>query len=209
MKLGWTSRGYLPHRDEVGLIQFITLRLADSLPQEVVEEMQALAKTPNGLVEGRRRAEKYLDSGYGSCTLGRSEIANMVEKAMLHRHPDVWELFAWTIMPNHLHMLLRFADDIAMAKVLQVFKGWTANQANGMLGVRGTYWFREYHDRYIRDERHFANCLAYIDVNSVKAGLCERAEDWAFGSARFRGLSYGRQDCRRSHRPPAGVKIDP
>ncbi|RYG33215.1 hypothetical protein EON81_18750 [bacterium] len=109
----------------------------------------------------------------------------MVEDAMLHRHPDSWDLYAWTIMPNHLHMLVRFSDEIAMFKVLQVFKGWTGNQANGILGVRGAYWFREYHDRFIRDENHFANCVDYIDLNPVKAGLCEKAEDWAFGSARF------------------------
>ena len=36
----WYSRGYLPHCDQMGLLQFITFRLADSLPQEKLQQMK-------------------------------------------------------------------------------------------------------------------------------------------------------------------------
>jgi len=36
----WRSRGYLPHRDRIGLLQSITIRLADSLPQEKLRELE-------------------------------------------------------------------------------------------------------------------------------------------------------------------------
>jgi hypothetical protein len=35
---GWNERGYLPHRDEPGLTQFVTFRLADSFPESLRSE---------------------------------------------------------------------------------------------------------------------------------------------------------------------------
>ena len=45
-------------------------------------------------------------------------------------------------------------------------------------------WMREYWDRYIRDDRHFAATVDYIHQNPVKAGLTRRSEDWPWSSAR-------------------------
>src|SRR6266436_1402711 len=41
---GWHERGYLPHRDEPGLAQFVTFRLADSFPQALRSEWEHLWK---------------------------------------------------------------------------------------------------------------------------------------------------------------------
>jgi hypothetical protein len=41
---GWHERGYLPHRDEPGLIQFVTFRLVDSFPTELRSEWENIAK---------------------------------------------------------------------------------------------------------------------------------------------------------------------
>jgi len=55
-----------------------------------------------------------------------------------------------------------------------------------MLGRRGRFWQEDYRDRYIRDEEHFLGVRAYIEENPVKAGLCTRAAEWPFSSARLR-----------------------
>ena len=49
--------------------------------------------------------------------------------------------------------------------------------------IEGALWFREYHDRYIRDDDHYQNAKAYIRMNPVKAGLCKDPSDWEFSSA--------------------------
>jgi REP element-mobilizing transposase RayT len=54
------------------------------------------------------------------------------------------------------------------------------------LGRTGKFWEREPFDRYIRNQRHFQNTVAYIEGNPVKAGLCKYPEDWTWGSARLR-----------------------
>lgn len=61
---GWNERGYLPHRDEPGLTQFVTFRLGDSFPAELREEWQALWKLEDDR-ERRLRVEAWLDLGCG------------------------------------------------------------------------------------------------------------------------------------------------
>jgi REP element-mobilizing transposase RayT len=55
-----------------------------------------------------------------------------------------------------------------------------------MFGRRGQFWMEDYFDRYIRDAQHFADAVAYIENNPVKARLCKHPADWPFSSARFR-----------------------
>jgi hypothetical protein len=59
---GWHSRGYLPHFDSPEIVQFVTFRLGDSLPQAVAEAMLHR--------EGDvHRIERELDLGLGACWL--------------------------------------------------------------------------------------------------------------------------------------------
>jgi hypothetical protein len=62
------------------------------------------------------------------------------------------------------------------------WKTWTAKRANEILGRSGTFWFRKYHDRYIRDATHLANARSYIEENAVKAGLCAARKDWRWAA---------------------------
>ena len=75
---GWHERGYLPHRDEPGLTQFVTFRLADSFPESLRSEWEHLLKIENDH-ERQKRFEAYLDRGRGDCHLRRPEIAKLVE----------------------------------------------------------------------------------------------------------------------------------
>jgi REP element-mobilizing transposase RayT len=71
---------------------------------------------------------------------------------------------------------------------MQSFKSFTALEANRALNRTGKFWMREYFDRYIRDYNHFEKAFRYVENNPVKAGFCEKAEDWEFSSA-FKGKS--------------------
>jgi len=103
-EFGWYDGKNLPHFDVNERTQFITTRLADSIPKEKLDEWRELARTDAAF---RRRIENYLDSGSGACHLGKPEIAEIVENALLFHHAKLYVLMAWVIMPNHLHFLLR------------------------------------------------------------------------------------------------------
>src|SRR5262245_48879516 len=67
---GWHERGYLPHRDEPGLKQFVTFRLIDAFPKSLQAEwMPAVVLADER--ERRKQLEKYLDVGRGECWLQR------------------------------------------------------------------------------------------------------------------------------------------
>ncbi|MBK8813772.1 MAG: transposase [Acidobacteria bacterium] len=183
---GWHSRGYLPHFDDGEKTQFLTFRLADSMPAAVLEvwrnELVDLAEAEAKSVL-QDRIERYLDSGYGKCYLRDPEIAGIVQNALLHHKDAKYKLFAWTIMPNHVHVLLKPLIDLSAVE--HSIKSYTANEINKLLGRKGKLWREEVFDRYIRDDDHFCNVLDYIDLNPVKAVLCDRPEDWPFGSANY------------------------
>jgi putative DNA methylase len=181
---GWYSRGFIPHFDQPGLIQGITFRLADSLPAHVIATMAEELDEKSSEVK-RATVEKYLNAGYGACHLREPRIGQFVEGAFLFFDGKRYRLFAWVVMPNHVHVLIQLREGYPMHKIIHSWKSFTANEANKLLGLKGPFWYHEYYDRFIRDQRHFDNAVRYIHENPVKAGLVEKPEDWPFSSARF------------------------
>ena len=179
---GWTSRGYLPHLNRPGLVQGITFRLWDSLPGHIAA---SLAEEATDVPEGAKRAriEAYLNAGYGACTLRDPSIAGLVQSALLFFDGIRYRLIAWVVMPNHVHVLIETIEGHPLQRIVHSWKSFTANKANQILGRSGRFWFPDYFDRYVRDERHLNNAVRTIHWNPVKAGLVESPDDWPFSSA--------------------------
>ena len=181
---GWRSRGYLPHFDSPELVQMITFRLDDSVPQE---KINAWRSDPRCQTETsfQNAVQNFLDKSYGACWLRRPDIALMVQNALLHFDAERYRLLSWSIMPNHVHTLAEFNHGFTLERVLHSWKSFTANESHKMLKRSGTFWQVEYFDRYIRNEEHFNRALHYIEQNPVKAGLVAHVSQWPFGSAGF------------------------
>ena len=142
---GWHERGYLPHRDEPGLTQFVTFRLADSFPEALCSEWEHLWKIEDDRLR-RAELESYLDKGRGECHLRRPEIAQLVEDTVRFFHGQRYDLRAWVVMPNHVHALFK-VDATPMAEILESWKKHTANKANRQLHRRGKFWQADYWTR--------------------------------------------------------------
>lgn len=124
----------------------------------------------------------YEDAGHGACDLRDPRIAEIVENALLHFDGQRYRLLEWCIMPNHVHVLIETASGHALGDVVQSWKSFTAKKANQILGRSGKFWMADYYDRFVRDENHLIAVRRYIRENPVNAGLCDRAEEWRFGS---------------------------
>jgi len=186
---GWYSRGYLPHLDDPERIQMLTFRLADSLPGAVLdswrEELAALP--PDELqLEWERRIATYLDAGYGQCLLRQEVVARLVEDTLFHFDGVRYHLLAWCVMPNHVHVIAEMVAGYPLFEVVHSWKSYIASTANRLLGRRGAFWTREYHDRFIRDRDHLANAIRYVEHNPVSAGLASHPEAWPYSSAAAR-----------------------
>ena len=166
--------------------QAITFRLADALPQTLLESWRAELErlpTQQGSTQRRQAIEAALDQGIGACHLRQPEIAQLAEDALLYFNGTRYKLHTWTIMPNHVHVLIVPLHGNSLSSIVHSWKSFTAKEANKRLGLSGAFWQEEYFDRMIRDEVHWRYAIAYIEQNPVKAGLCSQAEDWPFGSA--------------------------
>ena len=100
----WRSRGYLPHFDAERVTQFITFRLANSLPRNFLRTIKfRLDSRQITDIEYHREIEKFLDSGYGRPQYLRLEsIGNMVVENLLKFDGHKYSLLHWVIMPNHI-----------------------------------------------------------------------------------------------------------
>ena len=190
MKKGWRSRGYLPHFDMGGLYQGITYRLADSLPGSAgVPPASSAPLSTHEKIERRKQIERELNKGYGSCLLGEKKIAKIVVDAWKHFDGKRYDLIAYVVMPNHVHLLIKTYAGFALSNVIHSWKSFTAHEINKYLKQCGRdarapkVWQNEYFDRVIRNDKHFIQALAYIHDNPVKAGLCSQAREWPWSSA--------------------------
>ena len=181
---GSHERGYLPHRDAPGLSQFVTFSLADSFPISARSEWAALLRVEADS-ERRRLLERYLDLGRGDCTLRRPAVGSMVEDSLRHFHGSPYELCAWVVMPNHVHVVVSLGV-VPMSDVVKVWKSYTAHRANRMLGRSGSFWHPDYWDTFARDPNHVSRLVRYIEENPLRAGLARDPKTWPWTSARFR-----------------------
>jgi len=178
---GWHSRGYHPHFDKSGIIQTVTFRLADSLPQEVLKRLEQDLKYKNTKAN-REYIEECLNKGYGECQLKKKECAEIVENLILSGNNRIYELISWIVMPNHVHVIIKIKQGNSLSNIVKKWKGRSAFEINKMVGRSGSFWQRDYFDRYIRDERHLLAAIEYVHMNPVKSGLASNPEDWEFSS---------------------------
>ncbi len=185
--LGWHSRGYLPHFDGGDVAQLVTFRLAGTIPPPLLDRWRAdLAHlAPADSIRAMaRRIDAHLDMGVGEQLLAEPAVGGIVEERLLWADGEAYRLHAWVVMPNHVHVLCTPLRGHSLSSIVQAWKSVSSRRIGAVVGRQGMLWQADYHDRYIRDERHFGAALAYIERNPVKAGLCTDAVDWPLGSAR-------------------------
>jgi putative transposase len=93
-------------------------------------------------------------------------------------------LDAWSVLPNHYHLLTRTDHVSGLLAELGRFHGSSSHRWNGEDDLRGRkVWFRAV-ERSMRSERHYYATLNYIHHNAVKHGYVTKWQDWPFTSAR-------------------------
>jgi len=203
---GLFRRRNLPHWDVPGGTYFLTFCLAGSLPASGLLAIgnrwraAALRSPPHGVsvaawqrtcaAHAFRETDRLLDVSPGACWLADPRIASVVEESLLYRDGRDYRLIAYVIMPSHCHIVFATGDvtglgghDVSRERITQSLKRYTARECNRLLGRRGEFWQPESYDRVVRDDAELERIVLYVEQNPVKAGLCERPEDWSFSSA--------------------------
>ena len=175
---GVHDRGFLPHLKAQGGIYFVTFRLANSLPQDVLRQLEELTAEQRSM-----RVDEYLDAGFGENWLARPEIAEALRKVLMHFDGKRYRLHAWVIMPNHVHLLIEPLEQRSLTEVMQGIKSVSAHESNKLLKREGPFWQPESYDHLVRDQEDFDRCRNYIPQNPVKAKLARTPQDYVFSSS--------------------------
>jgi REP element-mobilizing transposase RayT len=177
---------YLPHWTAEGGIYHVRFRLGDSVPKEQAELWKAeredlvnakkkgvkLTKFEQKRMENlfSERIEGYLDAGYGACWLKNDAVAKLVSDALWYFNEERYKLYAWCIMPNHVHVVVQPLTH-ELHEIAYSWKWFTAQKVNEILKSKGELWQREYFDHLIRNEEYLEKTIEYVWRNPDKAGI--------------------------------------
>jgi REP element-mobilizing transposase RayT len=170
----------LPHWDAVGGRMFVTFRLRGSLPV-------GRAFPPERLSGGEAfvAMDKMLDHARtGPFYLRLPDIASIVMQAIRDGAAKFgrYDLHAFVIMPNHVHMLV--TGHVPSSDWLRSLKGFTGYEAIRILGlVNKAFCQEESYDHLVRNDLEFNKIKRYIEWNPVKAGLAGAPETFLWSSA--------------------------
>jgi len=172
------TRANLPHWSQ-RCACFVTFRLADALPREKLAQFSAerdewLAAHPEPWnaaaaeayhAEFDGRMQEWLDAGSGACLLRLPEVRLVVEDALRHFDGIRYSLYAYVVMPNHVHILFMPMEGFDIPTILHSWKSYTAKAINKVLRREGAVWQKESWDRMIRNARQFNATRSYIVGN--------------------------------------------
>lgn len=189
---------YLPHWRQDGATYFVTFRLHDALPiaQQVnLKEMKQEWERKNPPPHSRDKleelnqllgleADRWLDTGFGCCALRSAKYRCLLINTMAFFDLNEtleprYELGAWVVMPNHVHLMVRpmIPSRWDLEALLQSWKRNSSRRINRIGQTKGRLWMPESHDRIVRDPEHLWKCLQYIGRNGKRANL--RDSDYA------------------------------
>ena len=132
----------------------------------------------------------------GNRWLAIPKVADLVTESIRYRDGKEYDLFAYCVMPNHVHLLIRLLDlsekvsrrgssRYLLANVLENLKWYTALKANKILSRSGAFWQHESYDHVVRDDVELERIVRYILNNPVKAGLVRDWDSWKWSNCKW------------------------
>jgi putative transposase len=94
-----------------------------------------------------------------------------------------WLVRTYCLMGNHYHLLVT-TQEPTVSRGMQWLNGCYAQWFNWRHGHKGHAFFRRFHSVSIKSDSQLAEAARYILLNPVRAGFCDRAEDWPWSSCR-------------------------
>ena len=196
-------RRKLPHIHPHNVPLFITFNLVDSLSAALVAQLKAerekelqAAQTAEDRYRIQKKYFGHYDAWLDRCQHGhdwlrQESIAQIVADEIHRVSGQHYELYAYCIMPNHVHLLIRSLIEkfppsreptavSPVAEIMRLLRGRTARYCNLALHREGKFWQHESYDHYVRNEPEMERIILYILNNPVKAGLAKEWRDWKF-----------------------------
>jgi putative transposase len=96
-----------------------------------------------------------------------------------NRSKGRFQIHAFVLMPDHIHLLLTPAKEVSLEKAMQFIKGGFSFRLKSKLNV----WQEGYNEQRVKDATDFTAHRTYIESNPLRAHLATRASEYPFSSA--------------------------
>ena len=97
------------------------------------------------------------------------------------------KIIHYALMPNHYHLIIKVKEANNLKKSLQQLNQGYARYYRGKYGGVGYFWQGRYKSFLIENGRYLLECGIYAELNSVRAGLAKKPEDYRWSSYHFYG----------------------
>lgn len=152
------------------------------------------------IIDIRKKYFQKFDQLLDKCESGpdwlcNNQIADIVREALHYRDGSQYNLHAYAIMPNHVHLVfdtrstcddsVKGTSKYPASAIMENLKWYTALKANQLLNRRGAFWQNESYDHVIRNQEEFNRIVRYVINNPVKAGLTDSWDDYPYTYCKY------------------------
>lgn len=114
-------------------------------------------------------------------------------------------VWAYCLMPNHVHAIVVPQQREGLSRLFAALHRRYARRTNARHDWVGHLWQKRFYS-VVMDEAHVVSAMRYVELNPVRAGLCQRPEEWRWSSA---GANLGlREDPLVSHSSSTNLIAD-
>lgn len=202
-------RRSLPHLFIPGYPYFITTRLNKSIPRSKLKKLHDDFEREWYAISGMedfeeleaqlqrdffKQYDKLLHENYlGPHWLINDSIAQIIAESLHWGDEKRYELIAYTIMPNHIHIVMKpdvkekendnnknKKSDVKyrLAEILESLKKYTAREANKVLKRKGRFWQHESYDHLLRNKKELYRSIRYTLMDAVRSGYVLNWQDY-------------------------------
>jgi putative transposase len=139
------------------------------------------------------RATRYLKDGFifhltHRCHNRRFLLSRVRDRNLyrtwLHKAVQRYSVpvYGFCITGNHVHLIVHVDDRESVGLMMHLVAGVYGQKMNRKKGDEGSVWEHPYHCTLIQDGQHLLNCIRYVSLNMVRAGVVSRPEEWKWCS---------------------------
>lgn len=122
--------------------------------------------------------------GRGQQTFFRDSDYEMYKKLVIAAKATAGvEIWAYCLMPNHVHLIVVPKFSASLGQLFRTVHAEYARRINKREGWQGHLWQERFHS-FVMDESHLLAAARYVELNPVRAKLCNSAQEWKWSSAR-------------------------
>ena len=90
------------------------------------------------------------------------------------------KVITYAVTCNHIHLLAVDSSSDVISKSMQLVSGATGKSYNSRKNRKGAFWEDRFYTTAIENGIHLLRCMAYIELNMVRAGAVAHPEEWEF-----------------------------